>query len=347
MRPSSQQAASATPIFLLASEVRTAHSAATVIPGAADRNSPLNPTTAVNVLPCGADAGPTLGYSIVPDRHLLSRTMCPEAGPLNQVLSHWREAESPLVAQNFGHEYQRESVTKYEMTVRTKTVTSPTTYSAMLLKITKDIRRVVRSVNVEQTARWLDSEDVYWQSFSAVVQRAKEANERHRIVDSVDDTNAYKLIRPSTVALGADWLKPTIRSVEGTTHGQMALLFRLLGKTIVADRIEELLAIAEEDQDEPHMSIESLRNFGRFLIAEQELIEPNIGVTPNGLVQTQWSTQGNGVVVMEFLVSGFVRFSAISAPAKRGVKRKAVRGTLEHKEMLDALQLFSAQLFSR
>ena len=138
----------------------------------------------------------------------------------------------------------------------------------------------------------------------------------------------------------------TIHNVEGTTHDEMVLLLRWFGKPIVADRIEELLAIGEEEQDEPHISIESLRNFVRLLMAEGKLIEPNIGVTPNGLLQAQWSTSGNGVVAAEFLASGLVQVTAISAPAKRDVKRQVVRGTLEHREMLDAVQAFSQELFS-
>ena len=347
MRPSSQQAVSAMPILPLASNFGTAHSAVAVVPGSAGRGAPPSPTAATSVLPYGADAGSPLRNTFVPERHLLHRMMWPDARSLKEILSHWRETLSPGATRKAVPEYQRESIGRSEVVVRTRTVTFRTTNSATLLEIAKDFGRVARNVDVKHTAKWIDSDDLHWRHLPSAVRKAKESTERYCIVYSADDKSVYKSLRPSISALGFDWLKPTIHDVEGTTHHGMAQLFRWLGKTSVADRIEELLAIADEDQDEPHMSIESLRNFGRLLITERELTEPNIGVTPNGFVQAQWSTPSNGVVAMEFLVSGLVRFAAISAAAKRGVKRKAVRGTLEHKEMLHAVRPFSEHLFSK
>ena len=347
MRPSSQQAASAMPILPLASDFGTTHSAVAIIPGSAGRGRPRGPTAAINVVPYGADAVSQVRDTFVPERHLFHRAIWADVRSLNEVLSHWPETLSPVATRKAATEYRRESSGKSQVFVRTRTVTFRTTYSATLLEIAKELGRVARKVDVEHPVKWTDSDDLHWRHLPSAVHKAKESTERYRVVYLADGKSVYKSFRPSTSAPEFDWLKPTVHDVEGTTHRGMAQLFRWFGKTVVADRIEELLAIAEEDQDEPHMSIDSLRNLGRLLIAEQELTEPDIGVTPNGLVQAQWSTPGNGVVAMEFLVSGLVRFAAISAPAKRGVKRKAVRGALEHKEMLHAIQPFSKQLLSK
>ena len=92
------------------------------------------------------------------------------------------------------------------------------------------------------------------------------------------------------------------------------------------------------------MSIESLRALALFLMSERQLPDPQIGVTPDGLAQIEWRFPTNGILAMEFLSSGLIRFAAISAPAQRGVERLSVNGTLPKDEVLAAVQPFTARL---
>ena len=92
------------------------------------------------------------------------------------------------------------------------------------------------------------------------------------------------------------------------------------------------------------MHVESLRAMSLFLMGERQLPEPEIGITPDGLMQTEWRTPSNGILAMEFLPSGLVRFAAISSPAQQGVDRLSLNGTLPKDEALAALRPFTALL---
>ena len=47
---------------------------------------------------------------------------------------------------------------------------------------------------------------------------------------------------------------------------------------------------------------------------------------------------------MEFLPSGLIRFAAISAPARAGVERLSVNGTLPRDATMQAVQPFTSSL---
>ena len=62
------------------------------------------------------------------------------------------------------------------------------------------------------------------------------------------------------------------------------------------------------------------------------------------MAQIEWWFPTNGILAMEFLPSGLVRFAAISSPAQQGVDRLSLNGTLPKDEALAALRPFTALL---
>ena len=92
------------------------------------------------------------------------------------------------------------------------------------------------------------------------------------------------------------------------------------------------------------MALESLQAMALFLMSERQLAAPQIGVTPDRLAQIEWRFPTNGILAMEFLSSGLIRFAAISAPAQRGVERLSVNGTLHKAAVLEAIRPFTVRL---
>ena len=132
--------------------------------------------------------------------------------------------------------------------------------------------------------------------------------------------------------------------VNAGSHEEVIAVLRLFRLDAVADRLGYLCSLAYDDPDEAHLEIESLRPMALFLMSHRQLRDPQIGVTPNGLMQIEWRLPSNGILAMEFLLSGLIRFAAISAPAQRGVDRLSVNGTLPVGATLEAVRPFTVLL---
>ncbi len=129
-----------------------------------------------------------------------------------------------------------------------------------------------------------------------------------------------------------------------STHEGISVVLRLNGFEAAAERLSQLGSVVAENPDEPSFEIESVRALASFLVSEKQLPEPQIGVTPNGLVQIEWRVPTNGILAMEFLISGLIRFAAISAPAQPGIDRLSVHGTLPKDATLKAVSPFTRLL---
>ena len=136
---------------------------------------------------------------------------------------------------------------------------------------------------------------------------------------------------------------PTRIAAESTHEGIITVL-RLFGLEEVADRLGFLRGLADDDPAETAMDVESLRAMALFLMSERQLPEPEIGITPDGLMQTEWRTPPSGILALEFLPSGLIRFAALSAPAQPGVDRLRVNGTLPKAEAMAAVRPFTSLL---
>ena len=103
------------------------------------------------------------------------------------------------------------------------------------------------------------------------------------------------------------------------------------------------------------MSVNSLRDLALFLLSERWLPYPQIGVSPDGLVQAEWllpgeagDTDGFGFLTLEFRGDGLIGFAAGSAPSPTGgTKPSRVSGAEPKAEMLQAVQQFTASLRRR
>ena len=118
------------------------------------------------------------------------------------------------------------------------------------------------------------------------------------------------------------------------------------GLDAVSKRLSYLYELVEDDQDEPSINLDSLRELALFFLRERQLENPQIGVNPDGLAQAEWPVGEKGVLAMVFLASGLIRFAAISAPAQPGVESKRVSGTLSRSETLSAIRPFTDCLAS-
>ena len=121
---------------------------------------------------------------------------------------------------------------------------------------------------------------------------------------------------------------------------------RKSGLIAVADRLCCLQQLAVDDPDERPMDVDSLRELAAFLLSERRLPHPQIGVSPDGLAQAEWrlpgtagDLKGGGILALEFLHSGLIRFAGLSAGLK-------VNGTLSKADTLQAVKPFIALLLS-
>ena len=125
--------------------------------------------------------------------------------------------------------------------------------------------------------------------------------------------------------------------VEYQTRTEMTEALRESGLEESADRLRYLQRLADEDPDEEHVAIASLRHLTSFLMDERHLGQPEIGVSPHGVALAQWRVVGNGVLAMEFLGSGLIRFAGTSGPGSRDGESLRVSGTLPRTKALQAI----------
>ena len=136
------------------------------------------------------------------------------------------------------------------------------------------------------------------------------------------------------------------RLVDLASCSSIIASLRQAGLDKVADRIGYLQSLVEDDPDEPPIALESLRQMALFLVSERQLGDPQIGVSPDGLMGAQWRTDDDDLVVMEFLADGLIRFAAISASSGGDLERQRVSGILGKNETLQALGSFTSRLVS-
>lgn len=135
---------------------------------------------------------------------------------------------------------------------------------------------------------------------------------------------------------------------NASTPEEIIDILRRFNLDAIADRLTDLRTLVEDDPEESPMELESLRSLATFLmseIRERQLPEPEIGVTPDGLVEIAWSLPPhNGILAMDFLISGQIQYTAISAPAQYGVERETASGTATKDEIMKNVQSFISLL---
>jgi hypothetical protein len=131
---------------------------------------------------------------------------------------------------------------------------------------------------------------------------------------------------------------PSQRPVDYETRAEVAEALREYGLEQSAERLGYLQRLADEDPDEEPIAIASLRHLTSFLMDERHLGQPEIGVSPDGVALAQWRVVGNGILAMEFLDSGLIRFAGASGPGSQDGESLRVSGTLPRTKALRAIQ---------
>ena len=144
----------------------------------------------------------------------------------------------------------------------------------------------------------------------------------------------------NTVESGGDLDSVASRILAATRLDDITAALSFAGRRIVADRIEELDEITTEGApDEPAIVLAPLRGLALFLLSESQLADPEIGVSPNGLLLAEWATAERGVVAMEFRPDGIIQFAAVSVADGNGTRLR-VHGGLPKDRALNAVRDF-------
>ena len=121
---------------------------------------------------------------------------------------------------------------------------------------------------------------------------------------------------------------------------EIAAALVLGGRRAAADRIRDLDEMTRDGvPDEAAIVFASLRELTLFLLTRHRLIEPQIGLDPNGLLLAEWTSAERGVLAMKFLPGGMIRFAGVSAAGGAG-PRLRVHGELPKDRALDAVRAF-------
>ena len=127
-------------------------------------------------------------------------------------------------------------------------------------------------------------------------------------------------------------------TVDFETRTEMTAALRESGLERSADRLGYLQRLADEDPDEDPIAIASLRHLTSFPMDQRHLGQPDIGVSPDGVALAQWRVTGNGILAMEFLDSGLIRFAGASGPGGHDGESLRVSGTLPKTKALKTIQ---------
>lgn len=107
-----------------------------------------------------------------------------------------------------------------------------------------------------------------------------------------------------------------------------------------ANRIRDLDEMTKDGgPDEAPIVFASLRELALFLLSQRRLAEPEIGISPSGLLLAEWTSAERGVLAMKFLPDGMIQFAGVSAAGSAG-PRLRVHGELPKDRALDAVRAF-------
>ena len=91
----------------------------------------------------------------------------------------------------------------------------------------------------------------------------------------------------------------------------------------IANQLEILYALVEEE--DTAMAVQSIQKFALFM-ARKKLPTPDIGINPDGHIQSVWNKPEYGSLVMDFSPSEDIVFSILFYPHKSGSQQQRVSG---------------------
>ena len=122
----------------------------------------------------------------------------------------------------------------------------------------------------------------------------------------------------------------------------IAGLVRSSGNESVADEIERLLALADDDPDEPEMQLESLRELALFLLHDNWLPSPVVGVSHEGLLTAEWRIVPSGGLIMTFVPPGRIQFAGVADVGGSGTGFRSEHGIGPQSEALGKIRSFAS-----
>lgn len=157
-----------------------------------------------------------------------------------------------------------------------------------------------------------------------------ESLTRWSVPGSAEGTRVYRDDR----SIAAD------RVLAATQPGEVVAALSLGGCRSAADRIKDLNEMTSDAApDEANIVLASLRELALFLLSQHRLVDPEIGLSPDGLLLAEWASNERGVLAMKFLPDGIIQFAGVSAVGRAG-PRLRVHGGLPKDRALDAVRAF-------
>lgn len=131
------------------------------------------------------------------------------------------------------------------------------------------------------------------------------------------------------------------RIIAAKHHREIIDVLPLLGLRAIADRLGYLDEITKDDDpEEPRMALASLRALALFFVSEPpQDAEPEIGISPDGLLQAEWRVRHGGILAMKFRPDGLIQFAAFARKTGRQSPLR-VHGTLPKDRALNAVRGF-------
>ena len=130
------------------------------------------------------------------------------------------------------------------------------------------------------------------------------------------------------------------RVLASTRPDGIVAALSLGGCRAAANRIRDLDEMTRDGgPDEASIVFASLRELALFLLSQRRLAEPEIGISPSGLLLAEWTSAERGVLAMKFLPDGMIQFAGVSAARGTG-PRLRVHGELPKDRALEAARAF-------
>ena len=122
---------------------------------------------------------------------------------------------------------------------------------------------------------------------------------------------------------------------------EVAAMLGRSGHDAVAYEITRLSSLAEEDPDEPKMDVQSLRELALFLVEDNWLPEPVVGVGHEGLLTAEWRIVPSGGFLMRFLPSGPIQYAGVVGVRGSDIGFQSVNGRASKPQALRMLRSFT------
>ena len=151
-----------------------------------------------------------------------------------------------------------------------------------------------------------------------------------------------------------EWMSDEFSNIQGAAHRKLiknatntqeiVAATRLGGWNTISDKLTDIHNLIAEETEKGPMELESLRNLILFITNNHKLQNPEIGITPSKFAYAEWRISNRGILSMEFLPDGKVRFAAILRTLESKSQRWSVNGEMPPVHMLNAISIFLDEL---